>query len=118
MEMLTRETREARLKALTRLALATREKVEPSVYVIYLEDTAAFSTGVMTEACQRLERSSAWFPKVAELIEECRLVAQQQQERREQAERQKRIMPPPPRPEFMADVMQRLRQLARKKSMR
>lgn len=106
-----------RMEALTRLALATREKVDRASYVLYLEDTARFSTAVIVDACRRLETSSPWFPKLAELIEECRIVAQQHAERAE-AERRKRLPPPPPRPEFLADVMAKIRALGRTKGMK
>jgi hypothetical protein len=91
--------------------------VERASYVLYLEDTARFSTAVVVEACRRLETSSQWFPKLAELVEECQRVAQRHQEQRE-AERRKRLPPPPPRPEFMADVMARLKALTREKGMK
>ncbi len=77
-----------RVKALTRLALATREKVEPATYVLYVEDTAGFPTDVLESACRRLETSLTWFPKVSELVEECRVVSRYQEEQRATARRQ------------------------------
>jgi len=91
---LTRESQAARTTALTRLALATREKVEPAVYVLYVEDTASYSTDVVVMACRRLETRLTWFPKIAELVDECRIVATRQQEAKDEAARQ-RLRPPP-----------------------
>jgi len=79
---LTTDSKTQRVNALTRLALATREKVESATYVVYVEDTAHFSADVLAQACKRLEHSSPWFPKVAELIAECQLVANREAERR------------------------------------
>lgn len=84
------DDRKVRLEALTRLALATREKPEPQTYVVYLEDTARERTDVLLEACRRLEKSSAWFPKVAELLAECAVIAKHRRE----AEDQKRLLMP------------------------
>lgn len=112
---LTADSREQRVKALTRLALATREKMEAASYVIYVEDTAWFSTDVLTEACRRLETSSAWFPKVSELIEECRMVAQRKQEQRGQKLLRAPI-PDPVSPEKMQEFMAQIRRLTRSKS--
>ena len=114
---MTKDERETRLHALTRLALATREKVDRETYVLYLDDTSGFSTGVLVDACRRLETSAAWFPKVAELMEECRTVARQHMERAEERAR-KRLPPPAPRPEVTEEFLAKIRALARKKAMR
>lgn len=110
------DNKEARLTALTKLALRTREKVEPATFVLYVEDTAKFSTAVVVEACDRWGRSQAWFPKAAELIEECRLVAQRHEERREQ--RQLSAHSEPASPERLAKFLDDVKALARQKAMR
>jgi len=92
--MLTKESRTARTTALTRLAVATREKIDPAVYVLYVEDTSSYPTDVVVTACRRLETRVTWFPKVAELLDECRIVAARQQEDREAVARLK-LRPPP-----------------------
>ncbi len=94
-----------RVKALTRLALATREKVETATYVLYVEDTAGFPTDVLEKACRRLETGLAWFPKVSELIAECRIVARYEEEQRATARRgQLRIEGQPVAPEQLAQL--------------
>lgn len=111
------QDKEARLTALTRLALATREKVETATYVLYLEDTATFSTAVVVEACKRMETRVSWFPKVAELIEECATVAKRHQERQE--ERARAALPPPPAsPEKLAWFRRKMHELIDSKSMK
>ena len=72
--------KEARIQALERLSVATREKVEPQTYALYLEDTVLIPTRYFVEACGRLEKSSAWFPKLKELIDECSTVARWHQD--------------------------------------
>jgi hypothetical protein len=68
---MTSADREIRLKALTRLAIATREKPEPQTYAVYLDDTKGFSTEAILRACRHLEHSLQWFPKVSELRQAC-----------------------------------------------
>lgn len=111
---LSETSREQRVTTLTRLALATREKVETAVYVVYVEDTAHISLPVFQMACRRLEHSSKWFPKVAELLEECGTVARHLQE---QEDGRKRFMlsEPPVSPEkirtFRQAVAERLQRM-------
>jgi hypothetical protein len=81
--MTPKSDKEQRVQALTRLAIATREKAEPQTFAVYLDDTSRVSTHVLLEACRRLEKSSTWFPKVAELLEQCNLVAKEHQIRAE-----------------------------------
>ncbi len=114
---LTAESKERRLKALTRLALATREKVESAVYVLYIEDTAGFSTEAVERACHRLELTTPWFPKVAELIEACRSEAEREAERRATRFRQ---LPAgdPVSPEKLGEFLAQIKAVVRKKAMR
>lgn len=110
------DDRKIRLEALTRLALATREKPEPQTYVVYLENTVRVRTDVLIEACRRLEKSSTWFPKVAELLAECDLIAKRYREQQEQ----KQLVPAnfvPASPEKVEAVKQMLKSLSRKKRM-
>lgn len=89
--MMPKADRDARIEALTKLALVTKEFPPPKTtfekesqqkfLLIYLEDTAMFATSVVVEACHRLRLRMNWFPKGAELRDECRIVAQQEQER-------------------------------------
>lgn len=113
---LTAESKTERVKALTRLALATREKVESSTYVVYVEDTAQFPTHVVVEACRRLEHAAAWFPKVAELIDECKVVATREAERR--ASRQLPAHTEKADPERIAQFLEDVKAEIRRKSMR
>lgn len=71
---MTPEQKEKRIAALTRLALATREKLDRAAYVVFVDATATVPIDVFEAACRRLEAGSAWFPRVHELLEECRAV--------------------------------------------
>ena len=79
--------RKARASAIGRLAVATRERVEPALFEVYVESTSAVPVEVLVRACDRLSRTSQWFPKVAEILEDCRAVARADQERREATQR-------------------------------
>lgn len=108
---------EARLQALTNLALRTKEKVQRAVYVLYLQDTARFPSAVVIEACERWGTSSKWWPSASELIEECVLVGRRHQERAE--ERARKRLPPAPVPQEKLDAfMAQFRAVIRKKAMR
>ncbi len=96
--------KEQRVKALTRLGVATREKLEPQTFAVYLDDTAWIETKAFVEACRRLETIAQWFPKVAELMEMCRLVAKEYQLRAE-ADRPRLSAPPEPSPERIREHM-------------
>ena len=61
-----------RATALLRLAVATREKLDAGVYDVYLSHLATFRPETVTAACRELERTAQWFPKVAELVKECK----------------------------------------------
>jgi hypothetical protein len=111
------DAQKQKLTALTRLALATREKVDRETFVLYLEAVQAFSPALVTEACRRLEDAMKWFPKKAELLEECGRVAMRDRERREDRER-KRLPPAPLSPERHAEIMARFRDVLRSKAMR
>ena len=100
--------RERRFGALARLAAATREKVEKETYAVYLDDTKHIAVDVLELAAHRLEKSSTWFPKVAELIAMCNVVLTEQRVRREQ--QQPRLAPTDtPSPERMAELMAKIR---------
>lgn len=66
--------------ALTRLAIATRERLPESqedrhaFFKVYLDGTEGFSNDTFCRACRNLENSIDWFPKKHELIEACRAV--------------------------------------------
>lgn len=108
---------ERRIKALTRLAIATREKVEPATYVLYVEDTAGFTTDVLETACRRMETALTWFPKVSELMDECRVVARYEEEQRAmKAPRQ--IDGPPVSPEQIAQLRADVARLVERRRMR
>lgn len=70
-----------RRAALTRLAIATRERLPEAqedrnaLFRVYLDDLDAFSTDTFVRACRRLEGSMQWFPKKQELLEACQAVA-------------------------------------------
>lgn len=104
-----------RLKALERLSKVTREKWDAERSAALVEGTAAFSTEVFVKACRRLEMQSQWFPKGAELMDECRNVARQieatKAQRRELAE-------PPVSAERVAEFRQRVQDALRRKGMR
>jgi len=106
-----------KIAALTRLALATREKVDRETYVLYLEAVSRYSVSVVSEACRRLEDTARWFPKKAELMEECALVAARHQERQEERARAL-LMPPEPSPERKQEFLRKLRELIASKSMK
>jgi hypothetical protein len=111
---LTDSDKTTRLEAFTRLAIATREKIDRATYVLYLEDTADYSTAVVTEACRRLERSAQWFPKVGELREECRMIAAR---KAEDAEARRRALNPPPiSDEKWAEIRAKLQELRSRRS--
>lgn len=126
-ETLPKPARDARLTALGRLALATREfpplvtkrdeLAMQAFFQIYLEDTASFPTNVVVEACRWLEINQAWFPKVAELVEACRTVGRRQQERRESVTR-RLLESPPVAPESLAEFKAKIRAIAQRKVMR
>lgn len=100
--------RERRFGALARLAAATREKVEKETYAVYLDDTKHIAVDVLELAAHRLEKSSNWFPKVAELIDACNYVLRERQIRDEQ--NRPRLMPDDtPSPERMAELMAKIR---------
>jgi hypothetical protein len=102
--MLDKASRDTRIAALARLALATKEfpslptaedrKAMSAFFLIYLEDTSPFFTDVVVEACRHLEVTQKWFPKVAELVDACRVIATRREEQREASVR--KALPPAP----------------------
>lgn len=108
--------KEARLKAMTRLALATREKVEPQTFAVYLDDVQRVETAVLIDACRRLEKSSEWFPKVKELLDMCNVVAKERQIR-EEMNRPRLSAAQTPDPDRVAMWMEKIRASCRGKRM-
>lgn len=105
---MTADDRVIRTKALTELAIATREKVERQTLDLYLEDTAAVPQWAFVEACRRQRREVAWFPKVKELLEACDLV-RREAALREEMRRPRRIAPPPIDPARHAELLANLK---------
>ena len=107
-----------KLQALTKLAIATREKAEPQTFVVYLEGLEFFDAPTVATACANLIGRATWFPKVAELVEECRAILRVQAERN--AERRRLSAPPPVpiSPERHAEIMARFRAILHEKGMR
>lgn len=60
-----------RTAALQRLGLATDSTVSDEKLAVYLENTETFSDETFVKACRSLEKTSAWFPKCAELRAAC-----------------------------------------------
>lgn len=114
--MLTKESLERRMAALTKLAIRTREKVEKETYVVYVEDTAHFPTQVVEIACQRLGTMQSWFPKSHELIEDCRAVAKHQAEQSE-AKARRLQLPEPANPERLQKFLDDVKAEVRRKAM-
>jgi hypothetical protein len=81
---MTADEARARTNCFTRLAIATREKVEPATTAVYLESTAGWSLETLRVACHQLEMRSAWFPKVAEINEACHAAVKQREALRPQ----------------------------------
>lgn len=107
----------ARIEALTRLAIATREKVDRAAYVLFVENTADVELKVFVEACRRLEHSAQWFPKVSELRDECRVVAARHRERKE-ASRRQLTDGPPITDEQWAEIRAKFQDVLARKGMR
>lgn len=114
--MLTKNDKTRRIAALSRLAIATREKMEPAAFVVYIEDTQRFSTVVLERACRHLATTVTWFPKVSELIEACQIVSRQLVEDRDQA-RRRALRPPPLSDEKWAEIQAQFRSVLKKHTM-
>jgi hypothetical protein len=63
-------------RALLMLAVATRETIDEGVIAVYQEDLAEFDPDIVVEACEGLRQSAVWFPKVAELVQACKIIRQ------------------------------------------
>lgn len=109
MTPLTPDQKRARLEALTKLAIATREKVERETFAVYLESLSGWSTAILVEACRRLQTASQWFPKVAEIVESCRVVEREKQIREDQKKLKPAEFVPVPR-EIVEDFMRQIRE--------
>ena len=106
---------EQRVAAMTRIALATREKIDRATFALYLEGVAGYSTATVIEACRRIEDRSSWFPKKAELLEECRIVAQRKADAAEE-QRRKRLPPAPLTETQKADILAKFRAVLERKT--
>jgi hypothetical protein len=104
--------RELRVRALTQLAIATREKLEPQTIATYLDDVARVSTPILVAACERLRKSAEWFPKVRELLDACQAVAHERK-MREELNRPRLNPPPEPTAEQKAIYLQRIKDACR-----
>jgi hypothetical protein len=120
---MTTQDEAIRRAALTRLAVAVRERLpehkddRAAFFRVFLDDHEKFPTRVFVEACRRLETKLEWFPKKAELYDECGLVARQQAEQHE-AQQRRTALPPPASPERHAQFLAQLKALTRTKRMR
>lgn len=56
---------------LHRLAVATRDKLDPEVIAVYIDNTSDIELDIFERACRRLEQKAEWFPKVAEIRKCC-----------------------------------------------
>lgn len=110
--------RERRMSALTALALAVKEKVEPATYVLYVGDTQRFPAQVLEIACERLRRSREWWPKLSDVIDECQLVARQQAERVDAQRRRSQLPESPIDAEKLARFKDDVARLVQRRRMR
>lgn len=54
------------------MPMANRETADlAAMTAIYIEDLAEFPIDVIAEACRSWRRSEKWFPRIAELRDEC-----------------------------------------------
>lgn len=85
---MTPKDRAVRQAALTRLAVATRERLpetredREAFFSVYLSDLEGYSAETFVRACRHLETAVSWFPKKHELAEACRSIARQQADAR------------------------------------
>jgi hypothetical protein len=104
------ETR-ARRNLITRLAIATREKIVKETVDVYVDGTAGIRLVTLDRVCHELERTSKWFPPVAEIVERC--VGRERVEAG-QRDTQKRLNAEPPvSEERQRELWQRLRHIVR-----
>lgn len=94
-----------RTEAITRLAVATRERLDRQVLDVYLEDVKHWSTPVLVEACRRLHHGE-FFPKVGEVLKACASVADEFY-RAECAERERKWLAQQPVKTFDPEAEQR-----------
>ena len=106
---------EQRMAAMTRIALATREKIDRATFALYLEGVAGYSTATVIEACRRIEDRAQWFPKKSELLDECRIVAQRKADA-EEDKRRKRLPPAPLTETQKADILAQFRAVLERKA--
>lgn len=85
--------------------------------MLFVENTAHVELSVFTEACRRLETSAQWFPKVSELLEECRIVNARRQAERDE-KRRKQITGAGITEAQWQDIQAKLKAIINKKSWR
>jgi hypothetical protein len=111
------QDRDTRMKAFSRLAIATREKMDPQAFAVYLDDTRGFTTEAVLRACRHLEHSLQWFPKVSELREACAFQEQRLREAREQRRPKLADGDKPVTPELWREFRSRVNALIQKRQM-
>jgi hypothetical protein len=111
-----------RRAALTRLAVATRERLpdaradRDAFFHVYLDGLDTYSTDTFVRACKHLETALSWFPKKHELVEACQSIVRQKRD----SERPVLALPPGQSeidPGKLADFRHRVRELLERKSM-
>jgi hypothetical protein len=110
-----------RKAALTRLAVATREKLpedkreRDAYFHVYLDGMEKFSDDTFVRACKHLEVVLSWFPKKAELIDACESIVRRKREN----ERPRLALPEGVKPvsaEQQAEFLRRVRAAIGRKS--
>jgi hypothetical protein len=110
----------ARKAALTRLAMAVRERLpedkqaRDAFFSIYLSGKLLdFSTDTFVKACARLEDAIDWFPKKHDLVEACEAVARYKADSRPKLPEHKNELTP----EQWQDIRDRLQAMKQRKAM-
>jgi hypothetical protein len=120
---MTDQERAARRAALTRLAVATRERLpearedRDAFFHVYLDGLENIHTDTFVKACRQLETTLDWFPKKHELIDACRAIARRKTEARESQQRQLtegRMIDPPK----VEELKRRVRELIATRGMK
>lgn len=115
--------RDFKLAALTRLAIATRERLpedkreRDAMFHIYLDGMDVYSVDTFVRACKHLEVAQSWFPKKHELVEACQSIVKQKRD----ADRPRLALPAGQsevNPAKLADFRHRVRELIQRKAMR
>jgi hypothetical protein len=115
--------RDYKLAALTRLAIATRERLpedkreRDAMFHIYLDGMDTYSADTFVRACKHLETALSWFPKKHELVEACQSILRQKRDK----ERPRLALPAGETevdPAKLSDFRHRVRELIERKGMR